>query len=205
MIRLTHPVRHSVPVPRGQGLQGPSVVVQPQPVGLPSGQPGAVLPHRPAASRTICIPAAHPVGPHIVVEEQLIFRVRVGRRYLGCGGLLLWWAVRLLVRIEIRLLEEKGRGSGSRLEINLDENTPINKVYKHIALIRMSSLSMCCCYQWLTAERRWKYETKRNKNNIKVKVERGDRRYFRVRVIFKCKKKVCRKKKSYWKKKKTIN
>lgn len=120
-MRLTHPVRHSVPVPRGQGLQGPSVVVHPQSGGLPSGHPGAVLPHWPAASRTICIPAAHPVGPHLIVKEQLIFWVLAGWHNPGCGGLLLWRAVKLLVRIEFRLLEERGRRWVSRDEINLDE------------------------------------------------------------------------------------
>lgn len=69
MVHFTHPVRHCVPVARGQGLQGPPVLVNAQPVGLPSGQPGAILPHGPAAPWTICILPTHPIGLYFIVEK----------------------------------------------------------------------------------------------------------------------------------------
>lgn len=104
---LTHPVRTGVPVPRGQGLQGPTVVVRPQPGGLPSGHSGTVLPSWPTACRTIGLLGAQPIGPQVTVHHQLIFGVLNDGWGSGCGGVLLRGAVELLVGIQFWVLDRR--------------------------------------------------------------------------------------------------
>lgn len=123
MVWITHPVRHSVPISWGQTLQGPFVMVRPNPGALPSGHPGAILPDwSSAASWTICISATEPVGLQIVVEVQLIFRILADYRCFGRGGFLLWWAVQLLVWIQFWLLEgQKVKNEEWKTWMNLSE------------------------------------------------------------------------------------
>lgn len=119
LVFLTHPVRTRVPVPRGQGLQGPAEVVRSQPGGLPSGEPGAFVCDRPAAAWPIGLPAAQPVGLQIVVQQKLVLGVLGDHGGSGRGQLLLGRAVGLLAGIHFWFLKDGGRGFRGKVEMQL--------------------------------------------------------------------------------------